>query len=141
MRRFDHGVRFMEMLRANGREEMNRALVETVKRERPADDHRAIHRPVEPEAVDEISRYTTTVGIFSTMLGVLDTRASGWSLLRYYDSNPNGVARFREAASRMPSTCLLPAITRLPQDGPSESLRCHFVGQYHPYRPVRSAVA
>ncbi len=128
---------FMEIMKAQGREAMNRAMLETVKREQP---DLVIVVPYTdqfiPEIIDEINRHTTTVGyFFDDMWRVKYARFWAEHFTYVTTSDINGVQKFCEAgynnAIYSPFACNVEVYAK--KDLP-KLYDVSFVGGYHPYR-------
>lgn len=128
---------FMGVIQEQGKERMNRELLETVKRERP---DVAIVVPYTdqfiPEVVDEINEHTITVGyFFDTMWRVEYTRFWAGHFTFVTTSDTNGVQKFRDAGYNnviySPFACNHHIFIK--KDIP-KVYDVSFVGQYHPYR-------
>jgi spore maturation protein CgeB len=128
---------FMQVLKQRGREQMNRALLETVLAERP---DVAIVAPYTdqliPEVIDEINHHTTTVGYFFDDVWRIEYArfwAGHFSFVT--TSDVNGVMKFRDAGHDnviySPFACNHRVFVK--SDLPKKN-DVSFVGQYHPYR-------
>lgn len=128
---------FMQIIRQEGRECMNRKLVDVVKRERP---DLVLVIPVTdqliPEIIDEINRHTITVAYFFDDMWRIEY-ARFWA--RHFSfittSDADGVRKFRAAGHTnvifSPFGTNQDVFCRLDL---SKEYEVSFVGQYHPLR-------
>lgn len=128
---------FMVVLQERGREGMNQALLETVKREQPQVVVVVPFRDqLMPEVIEEVNQHTVTVGYFFDDMWRIQY-ARYWA--RYFTyvttSDINGVQRFSEAGCKnaiySPFACNHRIFVK--KDLP-KIYDVSFVGQYHPYR-------
>jgi len=128
---------FMEVLQQRGREQMNQALLETVKYQRP---ELTIVVPYTdqliPEMIDEINRYTITVGYFFDDMWRIEYARFWTSHFSFITSSDiNGVQKFRDVGYNnviySPFACNHRIFIK--RDLPKR-YDVSFVGQYHPYR-------
>ena len=128
---------FMVRLRALGRKEMNRELLDVIRREQPELVFFVPHTDqFIPEVVDEINRHAITLGyFFDDMWRIEYSRFWARHFTYITTSDINGVKKFREAGFQnvvfSPFACNHHNFCK--KDMP-QLYDVTFVGQYHPYR-------